>query len=179
MQFIRASRVWCECPRRPSFIFRNTNDNVFVRIWELSDPHPHGFVKLQLTDWCHMDYFVDHLGTFLDLDRVRTLAVYGRVRELTESNKNILICAPKMNEGLTGLEWHQGELSCQVIIKEVRTTTYSELVFILQPPGTAASDQCSFFPPFKIKAFLTLLFYNTTSPFLWEQRVDYLCLCRS
>ncbi len=58
-----------------------------------------------------MDYFVDHLGTFLDLDRVRTLAVYGRVRELTESNKNILICAPKMNEGLTGLERHQGELS--------------------------------------------------------------------
>ncbi len=57
-------------------------------------------------------------------------------------------------------------IPCQVIIKEVRTTTYSELVFILQPPGTAASDQCSFFPPFKIKAFLTLLFYNTTSPFL-------------
>ncbi len=23
--------------------------------------------------------------------------------------KNILICVPKMNEGLTGLEWHEGE----------------------------------------------------------------------
>ncbi len=36
----------------------------------------------------------------------------------------------------------------KLFIKEVRTTTYSELVFILQP-GTAASDQCSFFPPSK------------------------------
>ncbi len=56
-----------------------------------------------------MDYFVDHLGTFLDLDRVRTLAVYGRVRELLDSIKNILICVLKMNGGLTGLEQHQGE----------------------------------------------------------------------
>ncbi len=46
---------------------------------------------------------------FLSLDRVRILAVYGRVRELSECIKNILICVPKMNEGLTGLEWHEGE----------------------------------------------------------------------
>ncbi len=32
-----------------------------------------------------------------------------RVRELSDSNKNILICVPKMNGGLTGLEQHQGE----------------------------------------------------------------------
>ncbi len=56
-----------------------------------------------------MDYFIDVLATFLDLDRVRTLAVYGRVRELSEFIKNILICVPKMNEGLTGLERHEGE----------------------------------------------------------------------
>ncbi len=46
---------------------------------------------------------------FRDLDRVRTLAVYGRVRELSDSIKNILICVPKMNGGLTGLERHEGE----------------------------------------------------------------------
>ncbi len=51
-----------------------------------------------------MDYFTDLRATFLDLDRVRTLAVYGRVRELTGCNKNILICVPKMNGGLMGLE---------------------------------------------------------------------------
>ncbi len=56
-----------------------------------------------------MDHFVDHLGTFLDLDRVRTLAVNERVKELSDSNKNILICVPKMNGGLTGLERHEGE----------------------------------------------------------------------
>ncbi len=51
-----------------------------------------------------MDYFTDVLATFLDLDRVRNLAVYRRVRELTGCIENILICVPKMNEGLTGLE---------------------------------------------------------------------------
>ncbi len=56
-----------------------------------------------------MDYFNNVLTTFLGLDRVRFLAVYGRVRELSESIKNILICAPKMNEGLTDLERHEGE----------------------------------------------------------------------
>ncbi len=56
-----------------------------------------------------MDYFTDLLATFLDLDCVRTLAVYGRVRELLDSIKNILICVLKMYEGLTGLERHEGE----------------------------------------------------------------------
>ncbi len=56
-----------------------------------------------------MDYFNNVPITFLSLDRVRILAVYGRVRELSEFIKNILICVPKMNEGLTGLERHEGE----------------------------------------------------------------------
>ncbi len=56
-----------------------------------------------------MDYFTDVLAMFLDLDRVNYIAVYGRVRELSEFIKNILICVPKMNGGLTGLERHEGE----------------------------------------------------------------------
>ncbi len=56
-----------------------------------------------------MDYFNDVLLMFLDLDRVRIPAVYGRVKELLEFITNILICVPKMNEGLTGLERHEGE----------------------------------------------------------------------
>ncbi len=56
-----------------------------------------------------MDYFTNVLATFLYLDRVMTLAIYGRVRELTGCIKNILICVPKMNGGLTGLERHEGE----------------------------------------------------------------------
>ncbi len=47
--------------------------------------------------------FNDVLSMFLDLERVRILAVYGRVRELLECIKNILICVSKMNEGLMGL----------------------------------------------------------------------------
>ncbi len=33
----------------------------------------------------------------------------SRVRELTDFIKNILMCVQKMNEGLTGLERHEGE----------------------------------------------------------------------
>ncbi len=56
-----------------------------------------------------MDYFNDVLTTFLDHDHVRIRAVYGRVRELLELIQNTLICVPKMNEGLTDLERHEGE----------------------------------------------------------------------
>ncbi len=55
-----------------------------------------------------MDYFNNILAMFLSLDCVRILAVYGRVRELLEFIKNILVCVPKMNEGLAGLERHEG-----------------------------------------------------------------------
>ncbi len=56
-----------------------------------------------------MDYFKDVLTTFLDVYRIRIPAVYGRVRKLSEFIKYILICVPKMNKGLTGLERHAGE----------------------------------------------------------------------
>ncbi len=56
-----------------------------------------------------MDYFTDVLAAFLDLDCGNYIAVYGRVRELSEFIKNILICVPKMNGGLMGLERHEGE----------------------------------------------------------------------
>ncbi len=56
-----------------------------------------------------MDYFTDLLDTFLDIDRVNYIAVYGRVRELSECIKNIFICVTKMNGGHTGLERHEGE----------------------------------------------------------------------
>ncbi len=39
-----------------------------------------------------MEYFTDVLATFLDLDRGNYIAVYGRVRELSECIKNISIC---------------------------------------------------------------------------------------
>ncbi len=49
-----------------------------------------------------MDYFTKLLATFVDLDHGNNyIAVYRRVRELTGCTK--------MNEGLTGLEQHEGE----------------------------------------------------------------------
>ncbi len=58
-----------------------------------------------------MDYFNDLIAMFLSLDRVLgSLLSMGRVRELSECIKNILICVPKMNEGVTGLEQHETSL---------------------------------------------------------------------
>ncbi len=56
-----------------------------------------------------MDYLTNLHAMFLDVDRVNYIAVYGRVRQLSECIKNILICVPKMNGGLMGLERHEGE----------------------------------------------------------------------
>ncbi len=65
------------------------------------------FVKLRLNHWCHMDYFTDVLAMFLDLGTLQLHCCLWRVRELSDLIKNILICVPKMNEGLTGLERHE------------------------------------------------------------------------
>ncbi len=56
-----------------------------------------------------MDYFNDLLATFLDVDRVKLHCCLWRVGELLECFINILICVPKINEGLTDLEQHEGE----------------------------------------------------------------------
>ncbi len=57
-----------------------------------------------------MDYFTDLLATFLYLDRVYYIAVYGRVRELSECIKNILNRVPKTNKSFTGLKRHGGKV---------------------------------------------------------------------
>ncbi len=49
-----------------------------------------------------MDYFIDVLATCLCLDSGSSLAVYG-------GSENSRICVQKMNEGLTGLDQHEGE----------------------------------------------------------------------
>ncbi len=62
-----------------------------------------------------MDYFTDVLATFLCIDHDSILdtldpwySVYGG-SESSDSTQNILICVPKMNKGITGLERHEGE----------------------------------------------------------------------
>ncbi len=82
-------------------------NKVVIFVFFAHKKYSRSFVKWQLNHWCHMDYFNDVLASFLSLDRVRILAVYGRVGELSEFIRNILICVPKMNEGLTGLEWNE------------------------------------------------------------------------
>ncbi len=70
--------------------------------------YSHSFMKLRLNHWCHMDYFNDVLTTFLGHKMFQLHCFLWRVRKLSDLMKNILICVPKMNEGLTNLEWHGG-----------------------------------------------------------------------
>jgi len=56
-----------------------------------------------------MDYFNNVFTIFLDLKRSNDIAAYVWFRNLSDFMKNILICVPKMNEGITDLGWHEGE----------------------------------------------------------------------
>ncbi len=67
------------------------------------------FITLRLSHWCHMDYFNDVLTTFLGREHVKLCCCLCRVRKLSDFIKKVLICILKMNEGLTGLEQHEGE----------------------------------------------------------------------
>ncbi len=57
-----------------------------------------------------MDFFNDVLNTFLVLGMFQLHCCLRRVRKLSDLIKNTLNCGPKMNEGLTGLEQHEGGL---------------------------------------------------------------------
>ncbi len=67
------------------------------------------FMKLRLNHWYHMNYLNDVLTTFLGLERGICVCCLCRVRKLLDFIKTILICVTKRNEGLTGLEQHEGE----------------------------------------------------------------------
>ncbi len=53
-----------------------------------------------------MDYFNNVLTTFMGLEHF--FAVYAGSESSRISFKNTLICVPKTNEGLTGLERYEG-----------------------------------------------------------------------
>ena len=56
-----------------------------------------------------MDYINDLFNDFSGPASFGHIAAYGGVTHSSDFIKNILICVPKMNEGLTGLEQHEGE----------------------------------------------------------------------
>ncbi len=56
-----------------------------------------------------MDNFTDIFTMFLGLGTLQLHCSLWRVRMLSDFFRNILICVPKMYEGLTGLEQHEDE----------------------------------------------------------------------
>ncbi len=100
--------------RRLTWKRRNCWKKVVIFVFFAYKKYSSSFIKLWLNQWCHMDYFNNVLTTFLGLERVRCVAETHthththRVRNLSDFIKNIIICVPKMNEGL-GLEQHKGD----------------------------------------------------------------------
>jgi len=56
-----------------------------------------------------MNHFKFVFSTFMDLESFSGFAFNAGLVEPSDLIKNILICVPKMNEGLTGVEQHEGE----------------------------------------------------------------------
>ncbi len=83
-------------------------NKVIIFVFFAHKKYSRSFVKLQLNHWCHMHYF-NNVFTFLDLGTFKLHCCLCRVRKLSDFVKNILIFVLKMNEGLTGLERHEGK----------------------------------------------------------------------
>ncbi len=66
------------------------------------------FITLKLNHCSHADYF-NVFTYFLGLEKCNDVAAFVRFRYLSDLIKNILICIPKMNKGLMGVERHKGE----------------------------------------------------------------------
>ncbi len=66
------------------------------------------FITVRLNHWWQMEYPGDDFHTFLGLDSVNYLAVYGTATSLLVLTQNILNCVLKMNKAFTGLERHGG-----------------------------------------------------------------------
>ncbi len=83
---INKACTWCCWPRTRVVILLTL---VFVH-----KKYPRSFVKLWFNRWCHMDYFNDVLGTFLDLKNVvvALLSMDGH-RALGFNKKNLNFCS--------------------------------------------------------------------------------------
>ena len=71
--------------------------------------HSRRLLNLRLSHCSHLDYINDLFNNFSGPASLGHLAAYGGVRQGSDFIKNILICVPKTNEGLTGVEQHEGE----------------------------------------------------------------------
>jgi len=56
-----------------------------------------------------MNHFNYVLSSFLGTEKGSVIAGDAGLTEPSDFIKNILICVPKMDEGLTGVERHEGE----------------------------------------------------------------------
>ncbi len=83
-------------------------NKVIILVFFAHKKYSRSFISVRL-DHRHMVYFTNVLATFLGLETFQLCCCLCRERKFLDFIKHILICVPKMNEGLTGLEQHEGE----------------------------------------------------------------------
>ncbi|XP_051757460.1 claudin-15a isoform X2 [Ctenopharyngodon idella] len=69
----------------------------------------------------------------MDLERGNVIVGYAGLTEPSDFNKNILICVPKMNEGLTGVEQNEGyiQASRALVIAAVVCGTFGVVAALI------------------------------------------------
>ncbi len=90
------------------------------------------FVKLRLNPWCHMDYFTDLFTTFLNLDRVWTLAVYAGSESSQVPSKYLNLCSEDERRSY-GFETTSGWVINDRIFIFGWTNPLSHLIIVMWP----------------------------------------------
>ncbi len=70
-----------------------TNFEVVIFVFFVYKKYSCSFVKLRLNHWWHMDYFNNVLTTFLGLECVSCIAVYGGSESSRNSQKYLHLCS--------------------------------------------------------------------------------------
>ncbi len=75
--YTHASWYSCEHTTKNDTEEKKLLNKVVIFVFFAHKKYSRSFITLRLYHWCHMDYFNDVLTTFLGLQRVSFLAVYG------------------------------------------------------------------------------------------------------
>ncbi len=72
----------CECKLKTDM-----EENLNKVLFFANKKYSRSFISLSLNQWCHMDYYINVLTTFLGLERISCVAVYAGMKSTRISSK--------------------------------------------------------------------------------------------
>ncbi len=91
--YTHASWFSCEHTTKNDTEEKTLLNKVVIFVFFAHKKYSRSFITLRLYHWCHMDYFNDVLTTFLGLQRVSFLAVYGGSESSRFLQKYLNLCS--------------------------------------------------------------------------------------